>query len=780
MYKKYLVFELAALSVAGFALSNPSIAQTIADRDVVEKRKSVIEEVRVLADAFFKDTTAVSPTSVITAEQLKTLNITTVEDALAHQPSLVIRKRFIGDPNGVVGIRGSNMFQTPRTMVFVDGMPLHYHLQTRFRGSPRWSLVSPDEVASAEVIYGPYSSQYSGNAMGGVVNIKTRRPSQSLTTIELGAFSQYYDRLLTDESYEGYRAYVAHEDKVGNLGYSVSYTRLDNESQPQTQFFRRPDSGSFSTAFANSGSIPSGNDTKGLAGIYFGDSGPENAKTDLVKAKFFYHRDYVEFRGSVAYEQRSRVENQANNFLSDANGAPIFDREVDINGINYDTSNFGTSAFQTRNQQRESLLIGLGASFDLANDWVADVFYSYFDVLDDTEIRSGANPSDSNFISINDRNRARITSYDDTGWNIVDLKFSTDSLAGKENQRLSLGFHYDSYELDFIVDNYNSITGQRASNELDGDRSTGRADSGGEAQTIAAFAQYGTALSERWDLSLGLRYDDWLGENGYVGGANSADRSEDGFSTKASIAYSPTDRRTFRYSVAQALRFPVIEEIFVNNASVRGGSVADATLNPEDGVFHNLSFEQLFENGSVTVNFFHEDVDDVIFNQTSSITGVTTFLPVDTVKTDGAELIIASNDVLGLPVDVTFNTTYTDAKISSNANNPEIVGKRFPRIPEFRSNLILNYRVNDQFNFGGSIRYAGNSFGELDNSDTENNTFGAHTRYTFVGLKANWNISPNLHVSAGIDNVFDEVAYVFHPWPARTFHLSFKYVIPNS
>jgi len=558
--------------------------------------------------------------------------------------------------------------------------------------------VSPSEVDSIEIVYGPFSSEYSGNAMGGVVNIKTRRPSQSLTTLELGAFSQDYNRLLTNENYQGYRAYVAHEDKVGNLGYSVSYTRLDNESQPQTQFFRLPDSGSSSTAFASGDSIPSGNDTNGLAGIYFGDSGTENAKTDLVKAKFFYHQEYAEFRGSVAYEQRSRRENQANNFLSDAGGVPIFDREVDINGINYDTSNFGTSVFQTRDQQRESLLIGLGASFDLANDWAADVFYSYFDVLDDTEIRSGANPDDPNFTSINDRSRARITSYDDTGWNIVDLKFSTDSFAGNENQRLSLGLHYDSYELDFIVDNYNSISGQRVSNELDGDRSTGRADSGGEAQTIAAFAQYGTALSERWDLSLGLRYDDWAGENGYVGSTNSADRSEDGFSTKASIAYSPTDRRTFRYSVAQALRFPVIEEIFVNNASVSGGSVADATLNPEDGVFHNLSLEQLFDNGSVTVNLFHEDVDDVIFNQTSSISGVTTFLPVDTVKTDGAELIIAANDIFGLPVNLSFNTTYTGAKISKNANNPELVGKRFPRIPEFRSNLNRARRV-----FAGAV-----------------------------------------------------------------------------
>ena len=60
------------------------------------------------------------------------------------------------------------MFQTTRSMVFADGMPL-LHLQTRYRGAPRWSLVSPSEIDQVEVVYGPYSSEYSGNAMGWLI-----------------------------------------------------------------------------------------------------------------------------------------------------------------------------------------------------------------------------------------------------------------------------------------------------------------------------------------------------------------------------------------------------------------------------------------------------------------------------------------------------------------------------------------------------------------------------------------------------------------------------------
>jgi iron complex outermembrane receptor protein len=770
MNNKFLLTQVVTLSIACLGYANTNYAQSV----------KPIDEVSVYADAFFKDTTAVSPSSVITAEELNAINISTVEDTLAHEPSLIIRKRFIGDPNGVVGIRGTNMFQTPRTMVFVDGMPLHYHLQTRFRGSPRWSLVSPDEIERAEVVYGPYSAEYSGNAIGGVVNFRTRRPTTNRFTVELGSFSQNYDQLLTDENYDGYRAYTAYEDKIGDLGFMFSFTRLDNESQPQTQFFRQVDRRSDSTAFANGAIVPTGVDTEGGVGIFFGDSGPESAQTDLFKGKFFYDLENAELRGSIAYEERSRVEDQRNNFLLDSSGKPIFDREVDVLGQNFDTSNFGTSVFQNRNQERESLLVGLGASFELKNNWVGDAFFSHFDVLKDTEVRTGANPDDPNFRSVNERNRARITEYDDTGWNIFDLKFATDSFAGNDNQRLSIGLHYDSYELDFIVDNYNSIAGQRAADELDGDRGTGRSDSGGEAQTLAAFAQYGVAISERWDLSLGVRYDDWEGENGYVGATNSADRSENGVSTKASIAYAISNNQSVRYSVAEALRFPVIEEVFVNNASVRGGSVADASISPEDGVFHNLSYQRSFDHGSFTINLFHEDVEDTIFNQTSVLSGVTTFLPIDRVKTDGAELVVALEEFAGLPLDLRFNTTYTDAKIVENRNNPAFIGRDFPRIPEWRANLIVDYQVSGELSLGGSLRHASDTFGELDNSDTVNDTFGAHTKFTFVGVKANWQITPELNISAGIDNLFDQKAYVFHPWPGQTFHLNLKYSLSGS
>ena len=768
-------FNQAVAYVAAATFSCVSYVACAAD-DAPEESANM-EEATVIGDAIFKDTTLVSPSSQISLEDLKVVNLTTVEDALAYEPSLVVRKRYIGDPNGVIGLRGSNMFQTTRSMVFVDGMPLHYHLQTRFRGAPRWSLVSPDEIDTAEVVYGPFSSEYSGNAMGGVVNLETRRPQEQRFTFESSFFSQAYDQLATDEDYTGYRSYLGYEDKVGDLGFSLSYTRLDNDSQPLTQFFVEPDT-TASNVIAESGGIQ-GIDTLGSDGVFIGDSGAENSQTDLVKLKLFYELDAVELRASVAYENRTRSETDRNVFITGSDGSPIFDREVEIDGQNFDTYEFGRSLFQERFQDRESLLIGVGSSFEIGNDWVGDAFFSYFDVIKDEEIRTGANRNDPNFASVNANDQARITTYDDTGWNIFDLKFANNDLSGDGNQRLSLGLHYDSYRLNFIVDDYNSITNERSPDEVDGDLSTGRSDSGGKAETFALFAQYGYALSDQWDLSLGLRYDDWKTTDGYEGGTITDNRSESGFSPKLSISHRLNDSQSVRYSIAKALRFPVIEELYVNNSDASGGTIADSTLDPENGIFHNLSFEQQLDNGSVRVNAFYELVDDVIFNQTDAVSGVTTFLPVTEVETKGLEFIWERHGLFGLPTDIRFNTTYSDTEITENTVNPDIVGNDFPRSPKWRSNLLLSYDVSQTLDIGGSLRYASDSSGQLDNQDIVEDVFGSHTDFMFVGLKSNWRATEQLSFSAGVDNLFDDRAFVFHQWPSRTYYLNVRYVLGN-
>ena len=761
-------------AITGMALTLPLTWSSFTFAEEERPQEEDIEKITVYSERLFRDTQRVSPTRTVTAEDLDAVSFITSEDAIAHQPSIVVRRRFIGDPNGVIGIRGSNPFQGSRSMVFVDGMPLHYHLQTRWSGSPRWSLVAPGEIEQVDIVYGPFSAEYSGNAMGGVVNIKSKAIESREVVIQTSLFSQDYDTPGRSDTYNGGKFFASFADNFDGLSVYAAYNHLQNDSQPMS-FFESPVSES-EDGTAVAGAVK-GIDEKARQVAYYGDSGAEEATTDLLTLKLGYEWDDFQARANIAWEQRDREESDRRNYLTDANGNPLWNGTANIDGEKFSVRG---SNFQHRYQDRDSLLIGLGLSGLLADgDWAFDSFYSYFDIVKDEEVRTARNPLDPDYQAQNEAFRGRLTEYDDTGWQIFDLKVGTEKLAGDENQRLSVGFHWDSYELNIIADDYNAITHQRAADELDGDLTTGRGDSGGESSTFALFLQYGYALSEQWDVALGLRYEDWEATDGYAGGTDVQDRDDTGWSPKFSLGYFPADNLSIRYSIAKALRFPIVEELYRNDGATSDGSVfiSDPSLKPEDGIFQNLGLEFQTGDHQLNVNVFYDVIDDVIFNQSTrtDISTVTTSLPTEEVTTKGAEFIWRKANFLVNDLTLNFNVTYNDTEITENVLNPDIVGNDFPRIPEWRANMVAHYQLSDDWDVAANIRYASNSYGQLDNSDTVSNVFGAQDDYLFVGAKANYYYSENLKFSIGMDNITDDEAYVFHPWPGRTVYLEAQY-----
>ena len=170
-----------------------AIATAVLSSSLAFSADEPIEEIVVWGTESDRNFSNVSPTSLLTQDDITSINVVTTEDLVKFEPSVVIRRRFIGDSNGVLGMRGSNMFQTSRSMVFADGVPLHYFLQSRWNGAPRWTMVSASEIAQVEVLYGPFSAEYSGNAMGGVMEIETAIPQQSEFHFDSSFYSQTFD-----------------------------------------------------------------------------------------------------------------------------------------------------------------------------------------------------------------------------------------------------------------------------------------------------------------------------------------------------------------------------------------------------------------------------------------------------------------------------------------------------------------------------------------------------------------------------------------------------------
>ena len=255
-------------------------------------------------------------------------------------------------------------------------------------------------------------------------------------------------------------------------------------------------------------------------------------------------------------------------------------------------------------------------------------------------------------------------------------------------------------------------------------------------------------------------------------------RSSSETSPKFSIGYQPISEWSFRYSIAKAYRFPIVEELFSQFEAYNTVSISNPILAPEDGLHHNLMAERTIRNGYIRVNYFTESIKNAIESQATILDGGTslrTFIPVDELETSGIEFIANAQDMFIPNLDIRFNAVYTDSEVVKNDPNPSLEGNIYPRMPEWRGNLLATYHLNSDWDMGLNLQYASDSFGRIDNTDDEDGVYGAQDGYTRVGLKSTYRLNGGMSLGIGIDNLTDELAYVAHPWPGRTFYANFSY-----
>lgn len=83
-----------------------------------------------------------------------------------------------------VSIRGLAGDEQGRTLVLFDGIPIN----TSDEGSVNWNSIHIDNVQRIEVFKGPGSSLYGNSAMGGVINIISKRPVSPFSLNTSGSY----------------------------------------------------------------------------------------------------------------------------------------------------------------------------------------------------------------------------------------------------------------------------------------------------------------------------------------------------------------------------------------------------------------------------------------------------------------------------------------------------------------------------------------------------------------------------------------------------------------
>jgi len=156
--------------------------------------------------------------SVVTGEDLRTYLYETPADALRNIPGVEIRRSGSLGKTTSISIRGANARQV---QVLVDGM----RVKSPTLGQADLSDISLDNIERIEVIRGPQSTLYGADAIGGVINIITKRGR--------GAPSAFID--LEAGNYDTFRERIGVSGALGPWSFSLGVSRLDFGGQFQNE-----------------------------------------------------------------------------------------------------------------------------------------------------------------------------------------------------------------------------------------------------------------------------------------------------------------------------------------------------------------------------------------------------------------------------------------------------------------------------------------------------------------------------------------------------------------
>ena len=702
------------------------------------------------------------PTTIegVTGKQVEdTINAFDSEDALKYFPSLNVRKRYIGDyDHAVLASRASGTGNSARSLVYADGILLSNLLGNGATYTPRWGLVTPEEIERVDVLYGPFSAAYPGNSVGAVVDYVTRMPKKFEGHAKISAFSQGYKQYGTDATYTGKQASASLGNKSGDWSWWLAVNRLDSNGQPIA----------FANKLVSAGTV-SGAGTPVTGAIV--DKNPKNQDWVILGSTNQIHtiQDHAKVKLAYDFSPTVRVSytlgwwsndatRTSETYLRDASGNPVYSGNVNINGRQY---TLAASDFAPSRGKLEHVMHGLSVKSNTKGVWDWEVAASLYDYAKDL-VRS---PTVA-LPAANAGGAGRITDMDGTGWNALSLKgtWRPDGIQGAHV--VDMGYQRDSYKLRTLVSD--------TSDWINGGAAARVSAFNGNTELNSLYAQDTWRLAPEWKTTLGGRLEQWRAFGGAVSNATSTlpfgERTETHFSPKAAIAFQASPQWVLKGSLGRAVRMPTVAELYQGSISTNVIVNNDPNLKPEKSWTSELTAERDLGNGVLRATLFHEDTRDALYSQTNVTVSpnVTNIQNVDQIRTTGLEMAYQAADVGMRGLDLMSSLTYADSTIVKNDKFPDSVGKWQPRVPKWRANFLATYRPDDKWTYTFGARYSGKQYGTLDNSDPNGATYTGVSSYFVTDVRVRYQVAKQWTASFGIDNLNNAKYWAFHPYTQRT------------
>jgi iron complex outermembrane recepter protein len=711
------------------------------------------------------------PTTVegITAKEIaEKINAFDSEDALKYFPNLLVRKRYVGDyDHAVLATRASGTGNSARSLVYADGILLSNLLGNGASYTPRWGLVSPEEIERVDVLYGPFSAAYPGNSVGAVVDYVTRMPKAFEAHVKGSYFTQNFKQYGTNDTYNGYGLSASLGSRAGAWSWWLAVNRLDNAGHPIAFANKLITQGSVSTGGTRVTGAVAGRNPKNQDWLILGDTNQIDTVQDQAKAKIAYDFSPTIRASYTLGLWKNDADRFSNSYLRDMNGNAVYSGNVNIDGRQYNIAN---TDFSRSTQRLEHVIHGLSIKSNTRGVFDWELAGSVYDYAKDLS-RSALGV----YNTADEGGAGRITDLKGTGWSTLSARGiwrpgTSDAAVSKH----IVEFGYQDYrnKLRTLVsdtsDWRNGTVGARFSAF------------NGNTELQGLYAQATWTISHVLRSTFGLRWERWHAFGGQIGNASSikdlSERTESYASPKFALAWQATPEWTIKGSLGRAVRTPTVAELYQGSISATTVVNNDPNLKPEKSWTSELTAERDFGFGSVRTTAFFERTKDALFSQTNvSVTpNVNNIQNVDAIRTHGIEVALQAANVGIKGLDITSSVTWTRSTITKNDKFPASVGKWQPRVPDWRANLLATYRANDRWSFTSGLRYSGRQYGTLDNSDPNGATYTGVSKFFVADVRARYQFSKVLTASIGVDNLNNAKYWAFHPYTQRMFVLELK------
>lgn len=693
--------------------------------------------------------------TIITQEDIKKQNIQTVDEALAQVPGAFDRRgKGWQDTRASVTLRGFPSQE--RTLILLDGQ----NIASAYTNSVEWNSMPVENIERIEVIRGPFSALYGGNAMGGVINIITKT-AKKLEMLAQGSYS----------TYDSWTGYIGAGDRLWNkVSIQGGFNWRSTSGYASNLVTKTSATGAAATNVV--GWIPT-TTTSGSPTNIIGDSGDNFWSDYSVNGKISW--DVTEGHkltfSTLASYYNYGYDIYHSYLFNPANGANVVSGTVGLSGAaNQRFTNLREGAFVNGNGRNRTQVYNLTTEHRLTDTTQLKV---HAGLLNQPE-NWYTTPSSSSALTTFSGGPGTVSRTPSRNWV---AEFQVEQAIGKK-QLWVAGVSYNTgwaSTKEYSLTNWRAPANDGPLNFL----------SGGRDRNIGVFAQDEISWHPQFSTVAGLRLDWWQTYGGnYMQAAGAPivylpNRSQCAVSPKIAFLYRPLDWMSFRTSVGTAFRAPNIYELYRTWQSSTGTLYkSNPDLNPEK----TLSWEigatlKPFKGTVFSAAYFENYVTDLIY-RTTDLTDPTgkTQIYENAAKATIRGFEIELHQKLWSWLEVFGNTTLMDARIRDNPYNLASVGKKITFVPrqQFNFGVTANY-WKVKANLTG--RYVSKLPSTDNNSDGVNNVYGSYDPFFTLDCKVIFSPVKYVDLSFAVDNLLNREYYYYYRTSGRTFwtQLTLKY-----